>query len=216
LPDANGHVRIYDVPVGHTDITVPVAPISNNDAFTEWFAIPFVRLSDGNALGNTVHAPLTTAFELGLAARYYASTGDQLGVGPLPPQVGQPTRYWIQLSLKPTSSDLSDVRVLLSLGKNVRVTGRDALPDGGSFSEADGSLAWIAPFLPANSRDITASFEVELIPDASQKGSVPMLINSAKATATDQHTNSPLESSTPGVDANLPLDEKGKNNGMVR
>jgi len=214
LPAKDNQTRIYDLPIGHTDISMPVDTVTNTGG--EWFAIPFVRLSDGNALGAPVRAPLTTAFELGLAARYYASTGDQLGVGPLPPQVGQSTKYWIQLSLKPTTSDVSDVRVLLSLGKNVRVTGRDALPDGGSFSESDGSLVWTAPFLAANSQGITASFEIELIPDASQKNSVPVLINSASATATDQRTNSLLESSSSGVDANLPQDEIGKNNGTVR
>jgi hypothetical protein len=214
LPDENDHTRVYEVPAGHTDIRVPVERPA--DTSGEWFAIPFVRLSDGNAVGHAVRAPLTTAFELTVAARYFASTGDQIGVGPLPPQVGQSTKFWIQVALKPTSGDLSSVRVHVPLGKNVRVTGRDALPDGGSFSEADGALVWVAPYLPANGQGITASFEVELIPDASQQGTVPQLVGEADASGLDQRTGALLESSAPAVDANLPDDQFGRNRGTVR
>jgi hypothetical protein len=214
LPEVDNHERIFTLPAGHHDISVPVqAP---TDSSGEWFAVPYVILDDGNALGNPVRAPLVTAFGLNIAARYYASTGDQLGVGPLPPRVGQSTKYWIRLALSPTTSDLANVSVRIHLGKNVHVTGRDALPDGGSFAETNGDFVWSAPYVPANGQGISASFEVELIPDGSQKGTVPDLVTSAEATATDQPTSSVLETSASGVNANLPDDELGKNKGTVQ
>ncbi|HVM90395.1 MAG TPA: hypothetical protein VMU11_00675, partial [Verrucomicrobiae bacterium] len=213
LPAADNHQRMFDVPIGHQDISFPVdAP---SDTSGEWFAVPYIRLTDGLSVGNPVRAPLATNFELSVAARYYASTGDQIGVGPLPPQVGQSTKYWVQLGLKPTTSDLANVSVRLQLGKNVRVTGRDALPDGGSFSETNGDFVWNAPYVPANGQGITASFEVELVPDGSQKGTVPDLIVSAQAAGTDQRTNALLQSTFGNVSANLPDDQLAKNKGTV-
>jgi hypothetical protein len=100
-----------------------------------------------------------------ISVRYYAATGDQLGIGPLPPRVGETTRYWVRLSSEA-------FRAHLVLGKNVRFTGRKA----------------------ANN-----IFEIELTPDASQKGSVPVLIESAA-----------------GIDTNIPNDQIGKGNGKVR
>lgn len=209
-----GHVKTYDVPVGRTNLSVPVGAVPEGAG--EWFALPFVRRTDGTAIGKLVRAPLTTAFDLSVAARYYAANGDQIGIGPLPPMVGESTKYWVQLKLAPTTADISNVRMAVRLGPNVAVTGRSALPDGGSFVQTGDELVWTSDYVPANSQGASASFEVELIPDANQRGTVPGLISSASASAIDQHNQVTLESSASGVDANLPDDEKGKNKGTVK
>lgn len=211
LADAQ-HVRVVDVAAGESDIRLPVEIVA--DA-TTWYAIPFQRRTDGNALGAAESAPISTPFTVHAAGRYYAASGDQIGVGPLPPRVGETTKLWIGLRLGPTTADLSNVRVRVQLAPGVSVTGRDALPDGGSFSQSDTELIWNLGFLPADSDGASASFEIQITPTEAQKGSVPVLITAVNAEGVDARANI-IRTATDGtVDFHLPEDELGKNLGTV-
>lgn len=210
LPDA-GHMRILEIPAGRSDIRLPVSSVT---AATTWYAFPFQRRSDGNALGSVMSASISTPFTVHAAARYYAASGDQIGVGPLPPRVGETTKLWIGLRIDPTTSDLSDVRVRVKLASGVRVTGRDALPDGGSFTQTDTELIWNLGILPADADGASASFEIQFTPNESQKGSVPILIESVTAEGTDMRAGE-RRAQSGVVDMSLPEDEIGKNRGTV-
>lgn len=206
------HLRVLDVPGGETDIRLPVEPTT--DA-TEWYVIPFQRRPDGNALGAVSRAPISTPFTIHAAGRYYAASGDQIGIGPLPPRVGETTKLWIGLRLGPTTSDLSDVRVRVQLAPGVSVTGRDALPDGGSFSQTDAELIWNVGYLPADSDGAVASFEIQITPTIEQQGSIPALITSVTAEGLDVRANVVRNAVDGTVDMSLPEDELGKNQGAV-
>ncbi len=206
------HMRVVEVPVGRTEIKLPVQ--ASADA-SLWYAFPFTKRSDGNAFGALSVAPISTPFSVHATGRYYAVSGDQIGVGPLPPQVGEVTKLWINLRLDPTTADLSNVRVRVKLAPGVNVTGRDALVDGGSFSQTDTELIWNLGFLPADGDGAAASFEIQLTPDESQKGTVPALVESITAEALDVRANLPRTATDGFVDLNLPEDELGKNRGTV-
>ncbi|MCK9361584.1 hypothetical protein M0Q28_05190 [Patescibacteria group bacterium] len=206
------HLRVVEVPTGRSEIKLPVQ--ASDDA-SVWYAFPFAKRNDGNALGALSVAPISTPFTIHAAGRYYAASGDQIGIGPLPPRVGETTKLWIGLRLGPTTSDLSGVRVRAKLAPGVRVTGRDALPDGGSFSQTDTELIWNVGFLPADADGAGASFEIQLTPTETQKGSVPALIELVTAEALDVRANLPREVTDGYVDLNLPEDELGKNLGTV-
>lgn len=211
LPEEH-HLRILDVPAGESDIRLPVEPVTDEAV---WYAVPFQRRPDGNALGAVASAPISTPFTIHAAGRYYAASGDQIGVGPLPPRVGEATKVWIGLRLGPTTSDLSDVRVRVQLAPGVGVTGRDALPDGGSFSQTDTELIWNVGYLPADGDGAQASFEIQITPTAEQAGSVPELITSVTAEGLDVRANVVRNAVDGVVDFNLPEDELGKNRGTV-
>ncbi len=211
LPDA-GHLRIVEIPTGRTEITLPVQP--SIDA-TSWYAFPFMKRSDGNAFGALVAAPISTPFTIHTTGRYYAVSGDQIGIGPLPPQVGETTKLWIGLRLGPTTADLSNVRVRIKLAPGVLVTGRDALADGGSFTETDTELIWNLGYMPTDADGAGASFEIQLTPNKSQKGSVPVLVESVVAEAVDVRADLPRIANDGFVDMNLPEDEVGKGRGVV-
>jgi hypothetical protein len=208
-----GHLKTFVVPEGRTELRIPVSASVDPGS---WYAIPSAQWPDGVRGGYLSRGSITTPFMISTSARYYASNGDQIGIGPLPPVVGEATKYWVQLKLAPTSADISNLRVVARLGRNVRVTGRDALPDGGTFVETDEGFVWSTEYLAANALGATASFEIELLPDAGQKGSVPVLIESVIAEAQDVRSDIKLESRATGVNANLPDDELGKNRGTVK
>ncbi|MCR4256147.1 MAG: hypothetical protein NUW08_00380, partial [Candidatus Uhrbacteria bacterium] len=207
-----GHVRTLELDPGEHDIRWDIDPVTRE---TSWFVVPFVPRSDGNALGFSAVGSITTAFDLHVSARYFAASGDQIGIGPLPPRVGEATKVWIGLKLAPTTSELSDVRVSVVLTPGVLVTGRDALPDGGSFSQTEGALVWNVGTVPADSDGRGAFFEVELTPTDAQRGLVPTLVESARAEALDVRTDTRRETTFGSVDMNLSEDEFGKNLGRV-
>lgn len=203
--------RMIDIEPGDQEIVIETDP----GAVGTWYVVPFVRMPEGNAIGRVVSSPITTAFSIHASARYFATSGDQIGVGPLPPRVGEPTRVWIGLRLAPTTSELSDLRVRVRLAPGVRVTGRDALPDGGSFSQTDRDLVWNVGTLPADPDGIGAFFEVEIIPAESDFGTVPALVELVRADAFDPRAGTRRESAYGLVDMNLSEDELGKNLGKV-
>lgn len=207
-----GHVRTLALDPGEHDIRWDIDPVTRE---TSWFVVPFVSRADGNALGFSAVGAITTAFDLHASARYFAASGDQIGIGPLPPRVGETTKVWIGLKLAPTTSELSDVRVGVVLAPGVLVTGRDALPDGGSFSQTEGALVWSVGTVPADPDGRSAFFEVELTPTDAQRGVVPILVESARAEALDVRTDTRRETTFGSVDMNLSEDEFGKNLGRV-
>jgi len=202
------HIKKFDVPAGTRTLTIPLDRPSDDAA---WYAVA----SGPAGYGIVAESRVTTPFDASAAIRYYASTGDQIGIGPLPPRVGEETRYWLQVALGPTSKDLSDVSIRMRLPSGVKHTGRDALPSGGGISETDGELIWKLPYLAANSEGATVRVELALIPTESMIGKAPLLIESISARAIEVASGLTLDASINGLDTSLPEDEKGRNKGIV-
>ncbi|MFH1286468.1 MAG: hypothetical protein ABII02_01815, partial [Candidatus Magasanikbacteria bacterium] len=77
-------------------------------------------------------------------SRYYTAGGDQLGRGPLPPEVGRETKYWALLSVKNTTSQLSNVRFSATLPSYIHWTGKSSVSRGNdvSYNVANRSVSW--------------------------------------------------------------------------
>src|SRR3989344_3488044 len=58
---------------------------------------------------------LPTTIKLQSSAKYYTTEGEQLGLGPIPPIAGQPTRYWLFINVSGFTHDLSDASVSAKL-----------------------------------------------------------------------------------------------------
>jgi hypothetical protein len=208
----DGHLRVLDIPAGeiaiHFDVDAAIRAPS-------WFVVPFTDHLGGNALGFSAVGAITTPFDIHASARYFAASGDQIGVGPLPARVGESTKIWIGLKLAPTTSDISDLRVRVRLAQDVHATGRSALSDGGEISEDGDDVLWRLGFAPANVQGVGAFFEVEIVPRATDRGTVPLLIESVQAEGLDDKADIQRGDTFGTVDMNLSEDEYGKNLGRV-
>jgi hypothetical protein len=148
-------------------------------------------------------------------ARYYALTGDQLGVGPLPPVVGEKTSYWIVWSIGPFNSDLKDARLFAHLPSGVRATGKYSATVPGDFKFAGDSVEWQAPDLKLiGAEKINLAFEVILVPRAEQTGSAAPLLGKTRVTAKTTQGNV-LDFELPAVDTDLAADAKAQGKGKV-
>lgn len=155
-----------------------------------------------NAESDAITLPMTTPVSLSAFARYYAPSGDQLGRGPLPPIVGEGTSYWIFWNLTGTVNEITNAHIEAALPTNVTLTGRSSVSTGSALTLEDGSVVWNVGSLPATlstGQVVGAAFEVKLTPTADQVGTMPILLNTTRLTATDGFTKALVGGSAKAV-----------------
>jgi hypothetical protein len=217
LREAQEGFRWFDVAAGTTTLTLPLIspPLVTDKRY--WFLRPMRRTMDGlEALGPLYDAPITTPFSFGAEARYYAASGGRIGAGPLPPRVGQETRYWLQWKLGPITSDLSNVEMHATLPPNVHWTQKSALLSGGELKQEGADLVWRSSFLPATEQETTVAFEVSLEPSADARGTVPHLLEATHAQATENRSGVTLHAESAFVDTTLLNDERAQGTSVVK
>lgn len=184
------------------------------------------RLSDSGAnvlvtipeLASKISSDLNlTAF-----ARYYTDLGDQLGRGPLPPKVGQETRYWIFWHVLNSLNVVNNVVVSGVLPDNVSWTGKSSVFAGDKivFDAATRKMTWqitqverlVGEIYPS----LGASFELVLTPVQEQIGKEAILISKIMILGVDSITGQTLEKTVKDVTTNLLYDKKAGGKGMVR
>jgi len=205
---AHPHTKSFNVPTGNTSINIPLDRPADDSA---WYAVA----STVKGYGIVSESRVTTPFNVSAAIRYYASTGDQIGIGPLPPRVSEETRYWAQVAIGATTKDLSDVVIRTRLAPSVSHTGRHSLPSGGGLSESEDEIIWKLAYLPASSEGTFVRLELALTPTASMRGVASLLIDSISAEAIEVVSGIKLEEMIDGLDTSLPEDERGKGKGIV-
>jgi len=202
------------VKAGDSSLDIPLQD-AEHSVSGNWFVIPVIQTDVGEVLGKAATNVITTSFQLKAEARYYADTGDQIGIGALPPQVGKETTYWVSLALEPTTADLQDLEIRATLGPSVHLTGRSALPYGGGIVESGDGLAWVLPNAPADKSGLRALIEVALTPTQNMVGQVPTLLQQITAKATEIRSHVLLTDSKALIDTNLLGDPRAAGRGVV-
>lgn len=172
--------------------------------------------------GKDVVSPIITPLVLAANARYATPSGDQIGRGPLPPIVGEETRYWIFWTVRGTVNPLERVRIEGELPGNVRFTGRQTVSQGqpALYDSATRTVSWsaerIEPTLPAGSRVVGIAFEVALIPTTDQANHTAALIVDSSISAVDAITKAPLNAAAPALTTEMPNDPLASGQGLVQ
>lgn len=207
--------RSYDLASGNGIVHIPLrSDIRTTD--TVWWAVPYEIRNGRTVFGKRMTGLLATNFQFSTAARYFGPSGDQLGIGPIPPLVGETTSYWIVWTVGPTDADLKDLVLRGELGPNVRATGRYASIIPGDFIGSGASVEWTIPSLPTTGHDpVTFAFEVLFKPTGDQRGTVPVLVRSSTANAIEVRSELNLEASDGSEDANLIDDIQARGKGRV-
>lgn len=164
---------------------------------------------------------IATVLNLKAEARYYDAQGTAIGSGPLPPQATKTTTYRIIWTVTNATSDASTLVVSARLPNTTLWTGKNLSRDAGdlTFDPDSRTVRWTLNTLPAGTGSrlaaLTAYFDLSITPTADQVGTVPILIETATATATDSYTNQPLTSATATLTTDLPTDTKAAGQGLV-
>lgn len=181
-----------------------------------WFAFPYDTVDGGIVLGTALFESVPTVPIVRISARYFASNGDQMGIGSLPPKIGEGTSYWIEWKMISSGRTIHNIKLQADLGAGVSLTGRDALRGHGAISQGNDRVIWTLPALAAGSEPVTAAFEILLRPTEAMRGKVPLFHGPVRLSATDSATGLPLTGVFgPGPDAQIMDDEKARGKGMV-
>lgn len=168
-----------------------------------------------NEPGNSDKLPLATEVTWLAETRYYTTSGDQVGRGPLPPQVEKTTKYWIFIHLNNTTNPLKNIALKTSLPLGVELTGRDSVTIGPNikYDKNTRLVTWNYDYsLPANSY-AGVYFEVQVTPTSQQVGQPLKLTDELFFSATDSFVNKQFNLKQNGLDNILPADDSGANKG---
>lgn len=164
--------------------------------------------------GQSFKIPLATELSLNIVPVYYTEDGDQLGRGPLPPRVGQTTKYWVMIQIANTNNAINNAKFSASLPPGAIFTGKQSVTIGPEviYNQTNQTLNWNYYHLPANS--VTGLyFEVAVTPTTDQIGQTLELIKDIKITATDDWVNKPFNLSQAILNNALGATDKGYTKG---
>lgn len=165
--------------------------------------------------GNSDKLPLATEVTWQAETRYYTASGDQVGRGPLPPQVGETTKYWIFVHINNTTNPLTNTTLKTSLPWGVEPTGRDSVTIGPNikYNKNTRLITWSYDNdLPANSY-AGVYFEVQVTPTSQQVGQKIKLTDELFFSATDSFVNKKFNLKQDSLDNILPANDIGAGKG---
>lgn len=147
---------------------------------------------------------------------YYGPQGDQLGVGPIPPQVDIPTTYWIIWQVNNLGNDIQDLEVSADLPANIVWTDQQSISSGSlDYSPVTRRVLWRPGSIAKGGGNFRASFAVSLVPQLSDIGTVPILLNNLQFTGQDLFTKEQITRNLPEITANIENDKLSGGKGKV-
>lgn len=159
---------------------------------------------------------ITTDIALASSARYYDGSGNALGRGPLPPTVGEATRYAISWRITNSLHDVNRVFVSAELPPYAQFIQTSSAGLGEiRYNSETRMVEWDISTIPKSIAAVDAQFIIEVIPPTGSAGSFLKLISGATLEAEDAATTTDLQVSTGAVDSNLTQDSFAQNQGIV-
>jgi hypothetical protein len=147
---------------------------------------------------------------------YHSPQGDQLGIGPIPPVVGVPTKYWLIVKANNQGNNLSDLVFSAQLAPGVEFADEYSLLAGKfSYDSSRRRLIWQVDSLEASGGDYIANFAVNLIATADQIGKNALILNNLEYYADDDWTGVEIHKRLYNLDTSLPADRLNKGEGAV-
>jgi hypothetical protein len=140
-----------------------------------------------------------------------------LGSGPLPPEVGQETRYRLIWQISNSYHELSDIKVSADLPGTIRFEGKKTLDAGTlSFDPEKRTVEWIINRLPLSVKNLEAQFEVLVVPSEEDRGRLLLLLSESQAAAQDTALQSQIVARAGALNSNLAGDKYAEGQGVVK
>jgi len=176
-----------------------------------------VPIDASGVIGQRQSGIFTRQIPFSAAVRYYAASGDQLGVGPLPPVAGQATTFWAVWTVGPFEENLKSVMLSTVLPDGVTATGKFASSIAGTFKADGRQVTWDIPSLQLlGNSPASFAFEIQATPHSQDVGHAMKLLDASSITAVTEKENAQVQASASGDDSNIQSDQKGRGRGMVQ
>lgn len=149
-------------------------------------------------------------------ALYNSPRGDQLGIGPIPPIAGIPTRYWVFFEIENLGNDLEDFLISAQIPEYASLTDKRTLLTGNySYNEENRRLIWQVNQINKRGGDYKAGFEIEILATNDHVGDVLNILENITYRFKDSLCNQESRSSLGHLDTNLKDDFINQGQGTV-
>jgi hypothetical protein len=148
-----------------------------------------------NLESDPVYTRIDSDLNLKTTAMFYTASGDQIGIGNVPPIVGEYTSYWAIIKIINTNNKIKDLKVTAKVPAGIDFTNIYNVTDGDqiNFDENTRTLNWqiseVSAFAGIFNAAPEARIQLAITPTKDQVGKSPLLLTDIKATATDEVTN---------------------------
>lgn len=147
---------------------------------------------------------------------YHSPQGDQLGIGPVPPVVGVPTKYWLIVKANNSGNNLSNLVFSAQLAPNVELADEYSLLAGKfSYDNLRRRLIWQVDALDASGGDYIANFALNFTATADQVGKNALVLSNLEYYANDDWTGVEISKKLYNLDTSLPADRLNRGAGKV-
>lgn len=151
------------------------------------------------------------------AGYYYGPQGDQLGIGPIPPQVDIPTTYWVIWEANNLGNDIANFEVSADMPANVVWLDQKSVVAGDvTYSPVSRRILWQIDKLDQTGGNYRASFAISLVPRTEDLGTVPNLLSSIQFKAKDLYTDDILTNKLANITTNIEKDRQAAGKGKVQ
>ncbi len=137
---------------------------------------------------------VNSRLSLNTTALFFTAQGDQIGVGSVPPVVGEYTSYWTIIRVINTNNKIKDLKITAQVPGEIEFTDIYNVTEGNQiiFDQNARTVTWQVSNIPAFAGIFNAApearIQLALVPTASQRGQSPALLTNITATATDETT----------------------------
>jgi len=147
---------------------------------------------------------------------YHSLQGDQLGIGPIPPEVGIATKYWLIIKVDNLDNQINNFIFSTQLAENVELSDDYSLLAGKfSYDKDRRLLIWKIDQLGFEENDYVANFALYLTPTKNQLGKNVEILKNINYYADDPWSGTTISAHLNNLDSSLPADKINKGQGIV-
>jgi len=156
---------------------------------------------------------ISSRLSLNTIGLFFTPQGDQIGVGSIPPTVGEYTAYWAIIRLTNAHHPIKDLKITAHVPQGIEFTDIYNVTDGNQiiFDQNSRTLTWsinnISSFAGMFNPAPEARIQLAITPTASQAGTSPALLTNITATATDEITGAFLTATSKNITTAIFNDE---------
>jgi len=162
-------------------------------------------------LSNPITLPITSPVVISALGRYSTVLGDQIGRGPLPPVVGEETKYWVFLNVRGTTNELKDVEITATLPNYARGGEKQTVSIGNKVQFTNNQARWtidkLSPTFAPGSKIVGIAFEVAITPEDHHAGEIITILDNITFTAKDSLTGAIIKGYGARITTSLPDDD---------
>ena len=149
--------------------------------------------------------------------KYFNDDNIAVGLGPIPPQVGEETSYRVYWRLTNNLHKIAGLKVRTELPATTKWI-KSFEPNIGNlkFDVSTNEVVWSIGDLPVAEIDGVAEFDIGVTPSEENKGKVMVLLTGTTIIAQDKETDSKINITTSGKTTKLDDDEIAVSDGIVK